>query len=141
MWFMVWASTSISAMGDDGSLRRRSPAAKEPAHARIPSSGMLMRLDTAALRAAAIRIKANPADSSRIYVVARDFYHSRDGGETFERGQRAEVQVARGLSSRVARNPREEPVDSGSLEDALIRACGVRAARMARVQLETMLRH
>lgn len=33
------------------------------------------------------RIRVNPADSNRIYVVARDFYYSDDGGETFERGR------------------------------------------------------
>jgi len=33
------------------------------------------------------RIRVNPADSNLVYVVARDYFHSTDGGETFERGQ------------------------------------------------------
>ncbi len=32
------------------------------------------------------RIRVNPSDSSLVYIVARDFYNSSDGGETFEQG-------------------------------------------------------
>jgi photosystem II stability/assembly factor-like uncharacterized protein len=33
------------------------------------------------------RIRVNPSDSSLVYIVARDFWYSEDGGETFTRGR------------------------------------------------------
>jgi photosystem II stability/assembly factor-like uncharacterized protein len=33
------------------------------------------------------RIRVNPSDDNLIYVVARDFYYSQDGGETFRQGR------------------------------------------------------
>ncbi len=33
------------------------------------------------------RIRVNPTDSTLVYIVARDFFHSSDGGETFRRGR------------------------------------------------------
>ncbi len=32
------------------------------------------------------RIRVNPSDSNLVYIVARDYFYSTDGGETFERG-------------------------------------------------------
>ncbi|MFQ5704197.1 MAG: WD40/YVTN/BNR-like repeat-containing protein [Gemmatimonadales bacterium] len=32
------------------------------------------------------RIRVDPTDSNNVYVIARDFYHSRDGGQTWKRG-------------------------------------------------------
>ncbi|HEX9729439.1 MAG TPA: hypothetical protein VGA37_13110 [Gemmatimonadales bacterium] len=33
------------------------------------------------------RIRVNPADSSLVYIVARDFFYSTDAGESFQRGR------------------------------------------------------
>ncbi|MFK7831185.1 MAG: WD40/YVTN/BNR-like repeat-containing protein [Congregibacter sp.] len=33
------------------------------------------------------RIRINPKNDKKIYVIARDFFHSTDGGETYERGR------------------------------------------------------
>ncbi|MCH7490141.1 MAG: hypothetical protein IID05_05545 [Gemmatimonadetes bacterium] len=33
------------------------------------------------------RIRVNPADDQLVYIVARDFFHSTDGGKSFQRGR------------------------------------------------------